>query len=131
MSRTDLVSDALTIVRNAYKANKEEVLIPYSNMLVGIMEILKKEGYIENFRVIELGKIKKIKIYLKYEGKKGAISNIKRISKPGRRVYVSKGKIPCVLSGYGIALVSTSQGIITDREAKELRIGGEVICYVW
>ncbi len=131
MSRTDLISDALTIIRNAYQVHKEESIIPYSKMLVGILDILKREGFIENFKVMEMGNTKSIKVYLKYDGKKKAISNIKKISKPGRRIYVSKDEIPEVLSGYGIAVMSTSHGIITNKEARKIGVGGEVICYVW
>ncbi|MFH1768317.1 MAG: 30S ribosomal protein S8 [Candidatus Omnitrophota bacterium] len=131
MSITDLVADALTIIRNATKVGKDEVLIPYSKILTGIIKILKEEGYIDNFKEIELGTIKKIKIYLKYEKGKSSIRQIRKISSPGRRIYVKNTKIPSVLSGYGTAIISTSKGVISDIEAKELGLGGEVICYVW
>lgn len=131
MSRTDLVADAFTMIRNAVMVKKEEVLIPYSKVLFKIVEILKREGYIENFREIEAPTPKMIKLYLKYEGKKGVINDIRRVSKPGRRIYTKKKNIPSVVQGYGIAIISTSQGILTDKEARKLGVGGEVIGYVW
>ena len=132
MSRTDLIADAFTIIRNAARVKKEEVLIPYSKLLVKIMEILKREGYIENFKELDIpGRFKMIKVYLKYEGKKSVINDIQRVSKPGRRIYVDKKNIPRVLQGYGIAIISTSSGILTDKEARKLGVGGEYIGYVW
>jgi len=125
------VADALTIIRNASRSNKEDAIIPYSNMLNGIMGILKEEDYIDNFKVLDVGSSKNIKVYLKYKGKKKAITQLKKVSRPGRRVYVDKESIPNVLSGYGIAIISTSKGIISNTEAKKIGIGGEVICYVW
>ncbi|UCC95439.1 MAG: 30S ribosomal protein S8 [Candidatus Omnitrophota bacterium] len=131
MSRTDLLSDAFTIIRNANKAKKEETLIPYSKSLLKICEILKNEGYLENYKEIDLGTFKKIKVYLKYSGKKSTLTQIKKVSTPGRRTYVGRDNIPSVLQGYGIALISTSSGIITDKEAKAKGIGGEFIGMVW
>lgn len=131
MSRTDLISDAFTIVRNALRAKKDDVYIPYSNSLLKICEILKNEGYLENFKEVNLEKFKKIKVYLRYEGKKSAITQIKKVSSPGRRVYMKGKDVPSALGGYGVTLVSTSGGILTDRQAKEKGIGGEVIGMVW
>jgi len=131
MSRTDLISDAFTIIRNALRAEKEDAYIPYSNPLSKICEILKREGYLENFKEVDLEKFKKIKVYLKYEDKKSVISQIEKISSPGRRVYTKRKSIPSALGGYGVTLVSTSGGILTDKEAKEKGIGGEVIGMVW
>ncbi len=132
MSRTDIIADAFTIIRNAARAKKEEALIPYSKILLKIMEILKREGYIENFKEFDIpGRYKMIKVYLKYEGKKSVISDIQRVSRPGRRIYVDKKNIPRILQGYGIAILSTSSGILTDREARELGVGGEYIGYIW
>jgi len=131
MSRTDLISDAFTVIRNAARAKKEETYIPYSAPLLSICNILKREGYLENFKEIDLENLKKIKVYLKYEKKNSTIIQIKKVSKPGRRVYSKSKNIPLVLQGYGIALVSTSQGIFTDKEAKEKGIGGEIIGMVW
>jgi small subunit ribosomal protein S8 len=131
MSRTDLIADAFTVIRNASRAKKNETFIPYSVLLLKICEILKKEGYIENFAEVEVGNFKKIKVYLRYEGKKQVLTGLKKVSTPGRRVYVSKEDVPSVLHGFGIAIVSTSQGILTDKEAREKGMGGEVIGMVW
>ncbi len=133
MSRTDLIADSLVALKNASLAKKEEVIIPYSNLLFRICEILKREAYIENFREIEEGKKKFIKVYLKYKykDKRPCISEIKRISKPSLKVYVKKKEIPSVLKGKGLALISTSRGVLTDKEAKAKGIGGEVLCFIW
>ena len=131
MSRTDLISDAFTIIRNASRARKEEAYIPYSNSLLSICDILKKEGYLENFKEVDLESFKKIKVYLKYDKKKGVIEQLKKVSLPGRRVYTKQKSIPSVLQGYGIAIISTSLGMLTDREAKEKGLGGEVVAMVW
>ncbi len=131
MSRTDLISDAFTIIRNASCVKKEVVNVPASSVMSSVVEILKREGYIENFKYIEDKKQGTLRIYLKYVRGKPAINNLKRISKPGLRIYVKRDKIPLVLRGRGIAFISTSTGIITDREAREKKIGGEVIGYVW
>jgi len=131
MSRTDLIADAFTIIRNAVRIKGETVEIPASSLLKSIVEILKKTGYIENSKFIDDKKQGLIRIYLKYTDKKSAINNLKRISRPGLRVYVKKHKIPIVLRGKGIAFISTSQGIFTDKEAREKKLGGEVIGYVW
>lgn len=131
MSRTDLISDALTVIRNASRVRKEEAIIPYSSVLMGVLTIFKNEGYVENFKEIDLGNIKKIKVYLKYSGKKSAITQLKKVSRPGRRKYVDRSSIPQVLSGYGTAVVSTSKGIMSGAQAQEAGIGGEVLCYIW
>jgi len=131
MSRTDLIADAFTIIRNAVGARKEDTLLPYSKVLLKICEILKREGYLENFKEVDLENFKNIKVYLKYDGKKNVINGIQKVSKPGRRIYVKKEKIPLVLRGYGIALISTSENILTDREAKTKGIGGEYIGKIW
>lgn len=131
MSRTDLIADAFTIMRNAMMAKKENADVPASNTLKAIMEILKKENYIENFKLIEDKKQGVVRVYLKYIANKPAIRNIKRVSRPGLRVYAKSLKIPSVLRGRGLAIVSTSKGIITDKEARDLKIGGEVIGYIW
>jgi len=131
MSRTDLIADAFTIIRNAMMAKKENVDFPASNTLKAIMEILKKENYIENFKLIEDKKQGMVRVYLKYIANKPAIRNIKRVSRPGLRVYAKSLKLPSVLRGRGLAIVSTSKGIITDKEARDLKVGGEVIGYIW
>tara|TARA_B100000315_G_C14444677_1_gene526287 strand:- start:159 stop:554 length:396 start_codon:yes stop_codon:yes gene_type:complete len=131
MSRTDLISDCFTVLRNAVFAKKDDASFPYSGSMLKICSILKDEGYLQNYKEIDLEGKKKIKIYLRYDGKKNAITQIKKISTPGRRVYVPKKSIPRALGGYGITLISTSSGIMTDRKAKELGVGGEVIGMVW
>ncbi len=131
MSRTDLVADAFTIIRNAIMAKKDNADIPASNTVKSILEILKKENYIENFKLIEDKKQGVVRVYLKYIASKPAIRNIKRISKPGLRVYVKHGRIPSVLRGRGLAIISTSKGIMADKEARDLKVGGEVIAYIW
>jgi len=131
MSRTDLIADSFTIIRNAAKVKKDDALLPYSKIVFKICDILKREGYLENFKEVDLGHFKNIKVYLKYDGKNSVISQIKKVSKPGRRIYIDKTKIPSVLNGYGIALISTSSDIMTDKEAREKGIGGEYIGQVW
>ena len=130
MSRTDLIADAFAMIRNAIMAKKENVDIPASNSLKSIVEILKRESYIENFKLIEDKKQGVIRIYLKYIAHKPAIRSIKRVSRPGLRVYVKRAKVPSVLRGRGLAIVSTSQGLKTDTEARESGLGGEVIGYI-
>lgn len=131
MSRTDLISDAFTIIRNAVMIKRDNVDVPASNTVKKILEILKKEDYIENLKPIEDKRQGILRVYLKYVLGKSAIKNIKRISKPSLRVYVTKDKVPLVLRGRGMALISTSKGIMTDKEAREAGLGGEVMGYVW
>ena len=131
MSRTDLIADAFTIIRNALTVRKEETLIPYSSLLLKTCTILKEQGYLENFKEVDSGSFKKIKVYLRYSGKKSVIKEIKRVSRPGRRVYCSAKDVPSVLHGYGIAIVSTSGGIVTDKQAREKGLGGEILGMVW
>ena len=131
MSRTDLIADCFTIIRNAVMAKKENADIPSSNSMKSIVEILKTEGYIDNYRQIEHKSQRLLRVYLKYLAGKSAIRNIRKISKSGLRVYVRHDKIPRVLRGRGIAVISTSKGIVTDTQAKELGVGGEVIAYIW
>lgn len=131
MSRNDLIADALTMMRNAIMAKKETVDVPASNTLKSISEILKKESYIEDFKFIEDKKQGILRIYLKYTQLKPAIKNIKRISKSGLRVYVKGDKIPYVLRGRGLAIISTSKGLLSDKEARQQGLGGEVMAYVW
>lgn len=131
MSRTDIIADVLTAIRNASKVKKDYVDIAINSVIKSILEILKKENYIENFQVVD-SKYNKMRIYLKYDANKNAaITDIKRISRPGLKIYVNKNKIPVVLRGQGIAILSTSSGIITNREAKDKGVGGEVICSVY
>jgi small subunit ribosomal protein S8 len=131
MSRTDLIADAFTMIRNAIMAKKENVDIPASNALKSIVEILKRENYIEDFKLIEDKKQGILRVYLKYIAHKPAIRNIKRVSRPGLRVYVRRQKVPSVLRGRGLAIISTSGGLKTDTEARDLGLGGEIIGYIW
>ncbi len=131
MSRTDLIADTFTMIRNAAMARKENVDVPASKMNTAIMDILKKENYIENFKPIEDKKQGLLRIYLKYSNKRSAIRHIQRVSRPGLRKHVQAARVPNVLRGKGLAIITTSQGIMTGKEAKEKRIGGEVIGYIW
>jgi small subunit ribosomal protein S8 len=131
MSRTDLIADTFTVIRNALMAKKENVDVPASKITTSIIAILKEERYIDNFKLIEDKKQGILRIYLKYTGSKPAIRSIKRISRPGLRTYVRHDKIPVVLRGRGIAIMSTPKGVVTNRAARELGVGGEVLGYVW
>ena len=132
MTMTDPIADMLTRIRNANTVGHETVEIPASKMKKAIAEILKEEGYITDFEVIEDNKQGMIKVTMRYgANKEKVISGIKKISKPGLKVYAKAGEVPKVLGGLGIAIVSTSKGIVSDKEARKLGVGGEVICYVW
>ena len=132
MTMTDPIADMLTRIRNANTVGHETVEIPASKMKKAIAEILKEEGYIADFEMIEDDKQGMIKVTMKYgANKEKVISRIKKISKPGLKVYAKAGEVPKVLGGLGIAIVSTSKGIVSDKEARKLGVGGEVICYVW
>lgn len=129
---TDPIADMLVRIKNAIMAKHKEVRIPHSKMKETIAKILKEEGFINDYEVV--GEIPKKEIVIKFKvlpGGKNAITDLKRISKPGRRIYASKDEIPWVMNGLGIAIISTSKGLMTDREARKNKIGGEVICYVW
>jgi len=132
MTMTDPIADMLTRIRNANTALHSSVEIPASKIKIALAEALKEEGYIANFEVVEDNKQGIIRITLRYEnGKRRIITGIKRISKPGLRVYANKDEIPRVLGGLGIAIISTSQGVMVDRKARAAGLGGEVLCYVW
>ena len=132
MNTTDPIADMLTRIRNAGQAKLKTVDIPASNMKKDIAEILFNEGYIKSYEEIKTENQGIIRISLKYAEKgKKVISGLKRISKPGLRIYASKEELPKVLNGLGIALISTSKGIMTDKKARELGIGGEVLAYIW
>lgn len=131
MSVTDLIADQITVIRNAINAGKKTVIIRRSNTLEEIIEIIKKEGFIEDYKVMEDNKQGKIKVYLKYRDKTCAISAFERISKPGRREYVPVKGITRVKGGVGLSILSTCKGLLTDTEAKEQGVGGELICRVW
>jgi small subunit ribosomal protein S8 len=129
---TDPVADMLTRVRNGSLAEHEKVDIPASRLKVRLAEILKEEGFIKNFRLIEDKRQGVLRIYLKYgPGQERVISGLRRVSKPGRRLYVGADRIPSVLGGMGVAILSTPQGLLTDRESRKAKVGGEVLCYVW
>ena len=133
MTMSDPIADMLTRIRNANTAKHDTVDIPPSKMKNAIAEILFNEGYITKYEIIEDGNFKTIRVTLKYGADKNEkiITGIKRISKPGLRVYANKNEIPKVLGGLGTAILSTNQGIITDKEARKLQVGGEVLAFVW
>lgn len=131
MQITDPIADMLTRIRNANTAKHETVDIPASNMKKAIAEILNEEGYIKGYQIIEDGKQGVIRITLKYAGKEKVISGIQRVSKPGLRMYAPADELPRVLKGLGIAIISTSKGIMTDKKARAQHIGGEVLAFVW
>ena len=132
MTMTDPVADMLTRIRNANTAGHQTVEVPASKMKRSIASILKEEGYIDDFEFIDDGKQGVIKIAMKYaSGKTRVISELRRISKPGLKVYVKADDVPRVLGGLGIAIISTSKGVISDKDARRIGVGGEVICYVW
>lgn len=129
---TDPIADFLTRIRNANMVYKDQVEVPASKMKKGLAEILKNEGFIRNYEVVDDGKQGILRLYLKYgPNKQKVITGLKRISKPGLRVYVKKDEIPKVLGGLGIAVISTPKGLMTDKQARKEGLGGEVICYIW
>ncbi len=132
MPVTDPIADMLVRLKNASLAEHEKVDIPASKLKVRIAEIMKEEGFIKNFRLIEDRKQGILRVYLKYgPGNERAISGLAKVSTPGRRLYVGAEKIPSVLGGMGMVILSTSRGVVTDREARKAKTGGEVLCYVW
>lgn len=132
MPVTDPLSDMLTRIRNANIAKHSKVDIPASKIKISVAKILKDEGYIKNFKLIKDRKHGLIRIYLKYdEYNEGVITGLKRMSKPGRRLYVKHKDIPLILNGMGIAVLSTSKGVLADREARKANIGGELLCSIW
>jgi len=132
MVMTDPIADMLTRLRNATMAAKDEVIMPASSLKERIAQILVREGYVTDAEVSGEGKDRRITIHLKYGPRREkTITGIRRVSTPGRRVYAGRDEIPRVLGGLGIAILSTSHGVVTDRQAKKLRVGGEVLAYVW
>lgn len=132
MSMTDPIADLLTRIRNAVQARKEIVDVPASNIKISITGILKDEGYIKNYKVLKNNRQGLIRITLrKLKGEEGAIHGLKRISKPGLRVYVGTDEIPKILNGLGVAVLSTPKGVLTDRQSRKEHVGGEVLCAVW
>ena len=132
MAMTDPIADMLTRIRNACSAHHEQVNMPYSGMKVSIAEILEKEGFIDGYEVVKGDSYDTLKLSLKYgPNREQLIKGIKRISKPGLRIYTKKNDIPKVLGGLGVAIISTSKGVVTDSQAREMNVGGEVIAFVW
>lgn len=133
--QSDPIADMLTRIRNALSVQRSEVAVPSSKVKLAIARILQEEGYIEGFDVVPGKPHEVIRIRLKYTGTKRdrepVLTGLKRVSSPGRRVYTGRGEIPRVLSGIGVAILSTPQGVMTDRGARRARIGGEILCYVW
>ena len=133
MTMSDPIADMLTRIRNANTAKQDTVDVPASKIKVAIADILVKEGYVAKYDIVEDGNFKNIRITLKYGADKNEkiITGLKRISKPGLRIYAGKDELPRVLGGLGIAILSTNQGVITDKEARKLQVGGEVLAFVW
>ena len=135
MTTSDPIADMLARVRNALLVKHTSVSIPSSKMKVAIAKILKEEGYIDDYRVVNDGKFQSLVMSLKYVGdakyQRAVITDLKRVSKPGRRIYTSVKDIPWVRSGMGIAVLSTPKGVLTGQQARRLNVGGEVLCYVW
>ncbi|MEB2295615.1 MAG: 30S ribosomal protein S8 [Ignavibacteriaceae bacterium] len=131
MAVTDPIADYLTRIRNATKAKKVRVEIPATKTKIGLSEILKNLGYIIDYEIIDDTKQKKLNIVLKYKNGVSAITGLKRISKPGLRVYRSSDKLPRVLNGLGTAVISTPKGLLTDKDARNNLVGGEVVCFIW
>ena len=131
MNLTDPIADMLTRIRNAVRAKHTTVDVPYSKVKNEIANILLNEGFIADRELVEDGTHKNIRITLKYKDSKSVIQGLRRISKPGLRIYAEKEELPRVLNGLGIAIISTSKGIVTDKEARKLNVGGEVMAYVW
>ncbi|MCI8924757.1 MAG: 30S ribosomal protein S8 [Lachnospiraceae bacterium] len=133
MTMSDPIADMLTRIRNANTAKHDTVDIPSSKMKLAIADILVEEGYIKKYDLIDEGSFKTIRITLKYGADRNEkiISGLKRISKPGLRIYAGKDELPRVLGGLGIAIISTNHGVVTDKKARELQVGGEVLAYVW
>jgi small subunit ribosomal protein S8 len=132
MTMTDPIADMLTRIRNALKASHESVDIPNSRMKANIAKILKSEGYIRNFKIIPDSRQGILRVFLKYDEQKLPVSaGIERVSKPSRRVYAGFDEIPAVLNQYGVNILTTSKGIISDRDARRMRVGGEILCRIW
>jgi len=132
MSTTDPIADMFTRIRNGSKAKFEKVDIPSSKMKREIAKILKEEGFIKNFKVVtDEDQRELLRIFLKYDASRKEVMHIRRVSKPGRRIYVGKDRIPSVMTGLGISILSTPKGVLTDRSARKANVGGEVLCHIW
>ena len=128
----DTVADFLTRIRNASASGHEKLDVPSSRLRVGIATVLKGEGFIRNFKVVRDGKQGMMRLYLKYSGRGAPVINeLRRVSRPGRRVYVASDRVPVVRSGFGFAVLSTNQGVLSSKAAKEKNLGGEVLCTIW
>lgn len=123
----DTVAQALIGIKNGYMASKKEVVVPYSKMILAILKLLKEEGYVAKVKV----QGRKLRVTLKYEGRDPVLTSLERVSKPSKRVYLGYRNLPRVLDGLGIAIVSTPKGVVTDREARKMKIGGEIVAYIW
>lgn len=132
MSMSDPIADLLTRLRNANRANHEKVDIPFSKMKQEIVRIIKEEGFVKNYKLMEDKRQGTIRVFMKYgPNREHVIKDVKRVSKPGCRIYTSADRIPRVLGGLGVAILSTSKGIMTDKQARRASVGGEVLCYLW
>lgn len=128
---TDPIADMIIRVKNAFMAGKSDVSIPHSSLKEAVAKILEKEGYVESFEVKPTVPQKTIEVKLKYIGKIPAMTEVRRLSKPGRRVYATVKDIPRALGGYGVTIVSTSKGVVTDAQARKMNVGGELLCQIW
>jgi len=131
MAVTDPIADLLTRIRNAVKAQKRRVDIPFSKQKKSIVEILKAQNFIVDYQIVEDDKQNILRVFLRYTNGVSALSGLKRVSRPGLRIYSEKENLPRVLNGYGISIISTSKGMLTDKQAKREAVGGEVICKIW
>lgn len=132
MSMTDPIADMFTRIRNGSKARFEKIDLPSSKMKREVAKILKEEGFIKNFKIVtDDRQHETLRIFLKYDANRKEVIHLRRVSKPGRRVYVKKDNIPSVMSGLGLSILSTPKGILTDKSARQADVGGEVLCYVW
>lgn len=129
----DIVADSLIRIKNGYLAYREEVILPYSKLVLAICKLLEQESFIESFKEekVEGKSFSQIKVVLKYLGKKPALTDVKRISKPGLRVYKSRKALPKVLNGFGLAIISTPKGVMSDKQARKEGVGGEIMAHVW
>lgn len=132
MTMTDPIADMLTRIRNAIMASYDTVDIPSSRLKISVVKVLKSEGFIKNYRIMSEGRREKIRLFLKYDDKgDSVIGGLERVSKPSRRLYTKSDRIPKVLGGLGVSILSTSKGVMTDKEAKKIGVGGEILCSVW
>lgn len=128
---TDTISDMLTRIRNAISAKKSEVVMPYSKFKHSLAKLLTQEGWVKNVEVKEEGRLKFLKVELRYDNGEPAISGIKRVSKPGQRIYSGATELPRVMGGMGTTIISTSKGLMTDKLARSQKVGGEIVCQIW